>query len=175
MTTPDKPPLAGYRLLQVYALEQHYKVLEPLDAADSAQAEEQPAPDADERPFRVIWDWQMSDAGTFAVFLGIVVEPTSTVREEVRVGMIGEFAVQVGTPSLALRPFVQTSAPAILFPYLRETIQSLTGRGPFGGWTVPPINVMAMTSGYDFEGTTGAGQIRENPELVGLAEPSEQM
>jgi hypothetical protein len=160
MSERERVPRAGYRLDEVYALEQHHRLLAGDELDELPEGEE----DGD-RNFHVVWDWQLgTEARTFGVFLGIVVEPTRAVPEEVRIGMIGSFTIEGEVQSLGLRPFLLKSAPAILFPYLRETVRSLTGRGPFGGWTVPPVNMVALAESHDFEKATGTRDLREDPD-----------
>lgn len=44
------------------------------------------------------------------------------------------------TPDL----FARQNAVAIMFPYVREAISSLTGKGSAGSVFIPPINVVAL-------------------------------
>ncbi len=74
--------------------------------------------------------------------------------------------MEKGLASLSLQSFVQTAAPAILFPYAREIISALTGRGPYGAYYLPSINVAKLMQGYDFDSTSGAEELRDDPELA---------
>ncbi|HEX2094657.1 MAG TPA: hypothetical protein VHG28_19790, partial [Longimicrobiaceae bacterium] len=125
MTEIERVPRAGYLLGEVYTLEQHYKVLSPeeLGGGDLEDVSAEATEEEVERDFQIVWDWQIVREGVFAVFLGIGVHPTRQAPEEIRVAIIGEFAVEGEAQSLRFQPFVQVSAPAILFPYLRETVR----------------------------------------------------
>jgi preprotein translocase subunit SecB len=154
MKTPREAPTSGFHLLRVIAVQQ----------AHSIESEETGFPQA--RSFTVRWDWTVGDDRQFDVFLGVEVRPSRDAPERVVVGVVGEFQLELGVPSLSLQSFVQTAAPAILFPYVRETISSLTGRGPHGSYYLPSINVVRMMKSYDFEATSGAQELRENPDLA---------
>jgi preprotein translocase subunit SecB len=50
---------------------------------------------------------------------------------------------QEESATLKLEEFAKLQAPAILFPFVRETIHSMTSRTPYGPILLKPINVAA--------------------------------
>jgi len=162
MSSPDRVPGAGYRLDKVSALELVYRVVPP----------EEVTVDAEQRETTLYWDWRITEDHAFEVFMRGRVAGNSSAFEEVEVSLLGEFSFKP-SPSVSLDTFVRVHAPAILLPYIRETIGSLTGRGPFGAFHFPAINVVELGKSYDFAKSTGAAQLREDPALaerLGLSE-----
>lgn len=151
-------PASGFHLLRVITVHQEY----------SLASEEEVGAEGDNRRMTVNWDWSVSEDRQFDVFLGASIEGNQEAPERVNVGLVGEFVLDGSVPSMAFQTFVQTSAPAILFPYLRQIVSDLTGRGPYGPYYIPSVNVVRMMKQYDFDTTTGAGQLREDPALAKL-------
>ena len=151
----DKLPTSGYHLHRVVALEQSYKVVTPEDPGD----EDSP------RSVSLAWDWQVTGDDAFEVFMWGDLGPSGTDWDEITVSILGEFTFKPSR-SLSLERFVGVNAPAMLLPYLRETISALTARGPFGAYYLPSINVVEMGQRYDFVRTKGAAQLREDPDLA---------
>lgn len=55
----------------------------------------------------------------------------------------GAFNVQKGKDINQLKEFCEFNAPAIIFPYIRETVDSITARSRFPRMTIPLINMYA--------------------------------
>ena len=65
----------------------------------------------------------------------------------VEVQQAGIFRV-AGVPEEALRPFLSSAVPNILFPYARECITSLVSRGTFPQLNLAPVNFDALFMNY---------------------------
>lgn len=67
----------------------------------------------------------------------------------------GQFSVEDENPtSVPVASFAKTQAPAILFPYVRHAIASVTSGSRFGQLLLPPINIVALVSGIEAAGGT---------------------
>lgn len=149
---------SGYEILQVYALEQHYEVVD-------APAEEEAADG--EAPLGVSWDWRVLEGPNFEVQLGIEMPPTKELHELVRVRFV--LRARAGTNlSVPPRDFVCGPAIALLIPYIREAITSMSVRGPIGVRYLNPLNAHGLAAQFDFEQSRGASQLAENSELTAL-------
>jgi len=65
----------------------------------------------------------------------------------------GDFELGDLPEGLTPQSFAERNAPAIIFPYLRETLTSLTGRGAPGPVFIPPVNVTALIEGAKSRGS----------------------
>lgn len=161
MITKDKPnKSAGYRVERVYVGEQSYKVL------DDAELELMEETEGDERSIRFGWDWRPVAARRFEVALEIITEAKPDSAERAQVRVMGIFEAGPGEPAVPFADFIRINAPAILFPFAREVISAMTGRGPFGAFHIDPVNVPALLSEVDLEETTGARYLKANEELA---------
>ena len=81
-----------------------------------------------------------------SVELAIRVEADENVPQpyNVEVRYRGDFSFGELPEGLSRVSFARTNAAAILFPYVRETISSLTSRGSAGPLILPPVNVVAL-------------------------------
>ena len=149
-------PLSGYTLDRVFAQEQTF--------LGHANSEEFPTSTGDPRA-AVAWDWHLVDESRFTVALTLSIEPTRERPETVRVMMLGLFTRVGEVPSVEVLKFVQTHAPAIMMPYVREAVSSLTGRGYYGPVNLPPINVAALMLNFDIEATSGMKRARADRKL----------
>jgi preprotein translocase subunit SecB len=62
---------------------------------------------------------------------------------KLEVNILGIFEEQKDS-AISLKSFSEIQAPALLFPYLREAITSITARSPMGPLILPPTNVLAL-------------------------------
>ncbi|MEX2178628.1 MAG: protein-export chaperone SecB [Gemmatimonadaceae bacterium] len=53
---------------------------------------------------------------------------------------------QTDEPNMSLRDYVVKAGPAALYPFVRETLASLSGKGRFGPLWLPPMNLLALTT-----------------------------
>lgn len=161
MTQLDELPQTGYTLLQVYANAQHLEVKQPHSAASEGE-------------FDLGWDWQILGEDAFEVILRIGLHPTKLRHEEARVSICGRFRVNGQPKTVDFRSFVKTQAVAILFPFAREALASLTTRGFYGPFLLPPMNVARLLERSSFDETTGAKQMAAGvPHGILLAEGGE--
>jgi preprotein translocase subunit SecB len=70
--------------------------------------------------------------------------------------MIGIFSVTSENKNMELKEFAEYNAPALIFPYIRETIASTTTRAGIPPVVIPPINLTAI------KGKT-TGELKEEP------------
>lgn len=157
------PASSGYEILQIYALEQHYEVVSEGQPADEAAEDET----TEELPIRANWDWRVLHERDFEVQFGIEMPPTAEVHESIRVRFV--LRARAGK-DLTLQPFKFVMAPAIslLIPYIRETITSMSVRGPIGVRYLNPLNANALAGHFSFEKSIGARQLADDPDLAEL-------
>jgi preprotein translocase subunit SecB len=149
-------PTSGYRLDRVFAQEQTF--------IGYPNSEQFPASDGQPRA-TVGLDWRLVDEFQFTVVITLAIDPTRERPESIRVMMHGVFTRVGDSPTVPVMAFIQGHAPAILMPYVREAISSLTGRGYYGAMNLPPINVAMLMGNVDMEATTGMREARANPRL----------
>lgn len=75
----------------------------------------------------------------------------STVEDEnsiyrFRVEMLGLLVREKDAPNLALGEYVSKGGAALMFPFLREAVANITGRGRFGPIWLKPVNMLALTT-----------------------------
>jgi len=152
MTERKQAQTSGFRLRRVYAMEQVYELLD-VDAIEEGGPEE--------RDIGFGWDWRVVGERAFEVLIALTVRGNKSAPEEVRLVLIGAFEVSGNTTTVTISDFVQKMAPAILFPYAREIVSSLTGRGPYGTFHLPAMNVLKLMEDKDYSKSTGARQLKE--------------
>jgi preprotein translocase subunit SecB len=154
----------GYVLHRVYAAEISYNLVDVL--AEGSVPE-------DEASLAVRWDWRVLEGREFEVLLAARVEATKAQPHRVAAVIVGVFEAQGSHTTVGFKDFVRRNAAAILFPYVREVISSVSRRGPIAAIELPPLNIAAMAESYSFEATTGAEQIASDPttrESLGLSD-----
>lgn len=57
---------------------------------------------------------------------------------------VGIFLVEKDSENMGLKEFIQNNAPALMFPYIREQISSITSKSGIKPIVLPPINLMAL-------------------------------
>lgn len=58
--------------------------------------------------------------------------------------MIGIFSINPGEENYPLEQFGQENAAALIFPYIRETIASVTSKAGIPALLLPPLNIHAL-------------------------------
>jgi len=58
--------------------------------------------------------------------------------------LVGSFSIMQNDANMPLEQFAQTNAPALMIPYIRETISNITMRSGLKPVIIPPINVASM-------------------------------
>lgn len=154
---------AGYRLVNVYALQQSHRVVSVEDLSD---------PEEGQISFH--WDWRVDEwdnerdaVSSLSVKIELGVQGRQEQPESVTVELVGVFQVVGRHPSIGLEPFVMHAATAILLPYARERIASLMAAGPYGEKHFPILNVLRLMERMEFEKSAGAQQIAKRTADVG--------
>jgi preprotein translocase subunit SecB len=156
--TPSKAKRSGYKIERVYVAEQEYRVTDP-DAREESAA-------SDTREVAFGWDWRPLGPRRFEVVIEVSVEPSKDAPEVARVRLFGLFAAGSGELTIPFRDFVRHNAPAILFPYAREVVSTMTGRGPYGAFHIDPLNVREMTGGTTIDQTLGYKYLVDHPDVA---------
>lgn len=86
---------------------------------------------------------------TGAVSLVVATAPESTGLYRFHVEMVA-IVERVGEPNMDLREYLTNAGPATLYPFIRETVATLTGKGRFGSVWVPPMNFAALAQQMRF-------------------------
>ena len=168
MSPSDRSSAAGYRLSRVYVAEQEYRLVEPDGLRKAA--------DLDDREITFSWDWRPISRRRFEVLIEVIVQPTTLAPETARVRVIGVFEAEEGDLAVPFTDFVKIHASAILFPYAREVVSTVTGRGPHGAFHMNPINLPKMFEEIELAGSSGNEFLHLNPDIARdfeLLSPSE--
>jgi preprotein translocase subunit SecB len=132
--------VSGYRILNIALAESRFK-REPLVSTEATQAQQDSS---------VSVEYQISPEGNQV----LVTETFDYTRHRdgqneftAMIQMIGHFervaeADQEGVP--AVESFAKINAPAILYPYIREHLASLTSKAAVGTVILPPYNFMPV-------------------------------
>lgn len=122
---------------------------------------------ADDEGFLVGWDWQILGERRFEVMFGLSFNPTAERPERVKVVAHGRFLVTNPSTELPVPRFASHHAPAILFPFLREAISSLTSKGAIGPLLLDPLNISAVMGDLDPMRSTAGETLRTTPAVGG--------
>ncbi len=60
---------------------------------------------------------------------------------------IGFFSIIKGEENMDIKEYVRCNAPALMFPYVREHISSITGKSGINPVYLPPLNIKALLNG----------------------------
>ena len=85
--------------------------------------------------------------GRFAVPLTVTLTGMVEEKEAFKAvcQMVGIF-IKVGEPSLTVDKFSMVNGPAIVYPFVREHLASLTLKGAVGNFLLQPINFLAASN-----------------------------
>lgn len=155
MSNSQEIPLSGYHLERIYTNRQYFEGV----AIDDSISDEEPQ-------VGIGWDWRLRDEGIFEVLLSLTLPACRQRPEKVEVTIVGQFATIGDAQTVNLEQFVCKNAPAILLPYAREAISSLTGRGLLGPFYLPPLNLVEVMKGMDPSVAAGALQLKANPDAL---------
>ena len=111
------------------------------------------------------WDWAIEAADQFSVHLKFRVLPTKARPETVAVALAAGF-IRRGETTVPLLDFVSKHGPALMMPFVREIISSLTSRGLHGALLLPPFNVLAMMRNIDLNAAEGMRQLQSDADLA---------
>lgn len=160
--TEERLPDTGYRLIELIAFEQFCKLVNPDEVLETAA----------ERVSSFYWDWHPSGEREFSVWLTLVLHPSREIPEQVRVAFVGDFFIAVDEPATPLKEFVMRDAPAILFPYVREAVTSLTSRGISEPYVASPLDIgETLTTEFSFAASTGVAMLRDPAEAEAFGFP----
>lgn len=137
-------PVSGYRIEKVYSNTQ--KLCTKKDDGSVEPA------------ISVHWDWRAIDSEVFEVALQVTIEPSKGREEFVEAAVVGRFRQAIPEPTVTRDDFVRLQAPAMLLPYVREVISSLTNHGFYGTYYLPSLNVYLLMQDFDPAAATGAKQ-----------------
>ena len=158
---PDKAEASGasgYRIDGIYVSEQQYEQVDPDELRESKGD--------DDRNVTVAWDWRPLAPRRFEVVLEVSVEAVKQAPELARVRLLGLFEAVGHKPTIDFVEFLRFNAPAILFPFAREAISTMTGRGPNGAFHLNPINIHGLLSNSDMALTWGVRFLDDNPDVA---------
>lgn len=156
--TTDLEAASGYILERIHVAEQQYRSV----VAENLRDTQDPA----DRLVQLGWDWRPLGERRFEVVLELQCHPVTVAPEHAHVRLFGVFSAGPEVPAISFPSFVKVNATAILFPYAREVISTMTGRGPYGAFHLNPLNVAALAETFDMEQSSGAKFLSENPELA---------
>lgn len=142
-------PLSGYVIERIYTLHQLLEHKDPDEPATHGLVD-------------IGWDWRLvldADAPTFEVRLTATIEPSEERDDFIAASVVGQFRQAVETPVVPLLDFVRLQGPAILLPYVRQVLSSLTSVSYYGTYYLPPVNVQSLMADFDPEKTSGAKQL----------------
>jgi preprotein translocase subunit SecB len=126
-------------------------------------AETQSLPDTSLVEFS--WEWTAHSATVFDVILKAEAAACKPRPENLKVLLFGRFR-RTGEPKPNFKTFVTLNAVAILFPYLREAVSVLTGKGGVGAFYLNPINVEKWAATISLEASYGTRSLLDKPELA---------
>lgn len=106
------------------------------------------------------WDWRWNDADHFEVGLMLGMPPTANRPEKLEVAATAVFRVVGQSQTVKASNFAHVHAPALLFPYVRQVVDDLTSRSPYGRVLLPPTNVVALMVNFDPAEATGVKESR---------------
>lgn len=150
------PIKAGYRIDRIHVAQQQYELVDDVEGLV----------DGSERTINFGWDWRPIRPRTFEVIIRISLEPTKPTPERVSVRLVGTFTAEESEPSISFPSFVKANAVAILYPFAREAISAMTGRGPLGEFHLDPMNVTVLMSAFDLSRSAGALFLDQHPEIA---------
>ena len=106
------------------------------------------------------WDWRWNSHHHFEVGLLFGAPAGSSRPERMEVAATAIFRVVGESQTVPVPSFAYAHAPALLFPYIRQVVDELTSRSPFGRIVLPPTNVLALMTKFNAEEATGVRQPR---------------
>ncbi len=68
---------------------------------------------------------------------------------ELDFAMIGRFGVISDKENMSLDQFIKVNGPALMVPYIRETISNITMRSGLKPVIIPPINIVSMVQNQE--------------------------
>lgn len=172
--TPESEQLGtGYTVQRIYAVDQNYQALDP-DTEDLPES----------REVDFMWDWRVQEhlqggdeeestsegevleALVVDVAIGAQLAASERNPYVMRAMQVGQFRVGRSPELVPLHQFVRLNGVAIVLPYLRETLASLSERGPSAAYHLPVLNVKKLMEDVPHEHAQGWDTLTENPDLA---------
>lgn len=107
------------------------------------------------------WDWRWKDHDHFEVGLLLSAPPLDARPEKVQVSVNAVFRVVGEVQTVPVAQFAHGHAPALVFPYIRQVVDELTSRSPYGRVLLPPTNIVALMANFDV--AEASGNKRQRP------------
>ena len=145
MGAPETAP-SGYVLEHFFFQRQFAELVDPTTIDKDAPAS----------AFRMSWDWAWDSKDGFTVSLTLALLESQLRPERIELTLVARFHQEGESGPLTIDNFARYSAPAMMFPYLRQQVTSLTWAGPIGPLVLPPMNIIQMMEGMDPNDTTAA-------------------
>jgi preprotein translocase subunit SecB len=74
----------------------------------------------------------------------LIIELSVKLFDGFELTVIGIFGTKEDEKNMELEQFAESNAPALLFPYIREIVSSITAKSPLPTLRLPPINLVAL-------------------------------
>ena len=84
------------------------------------------------------------DATKGLVLLSAETRPNNPGCYQFKVEMAGLFETETGAENMTMADYLQGPAIAAMFPFLREAVANITGRGRFGSVWLKALNIAAI-------------------------------
>lgn len=81
-----------------------------------------------------------------------------------QIEMVALVEAEVPSPNLSVHDYLTKMGPTMLFPFLREAVAAVTGRGRFGAVWIKPMNLSNLSLEAETAGAAG-------PEAEGQSTP----
>lgn len=85
-----------------------------------------------------------SDKTKATILLEVTIKDSEQSNFFIDCEMVGHFSVIQGDENLDLNQFLNINAPALIFPYVRETISNITMRAGIKPIILPPMNMQLV-------------------------------
>lgn len=142
----ENEKLSGYAIERVYTTHQELRQKARTEIAAEGGA------------MTFGWDWRWLKRPVFEVRILVGIEATVERPEAITTNVVGRFS-QVGDgPSIAIEKFVRLQAVAILLPYARQFLSSLSANSQHGAYYLPTLNVNVLMKDVDTSKSTAAKQ-----------------
>ena len=102
------------------------------------------------------WDWRWKDYEHLEVGLLFSGPPLDARPEKIEVSVNAVFRVVGDAQTVPAAQFAHGPAAALIFPYIRQVVDELTSRSPYGRVLLPPTNVVALMASFAPAEASGA-------------------
>jgi|SRR5689334_15943649 len=106
------------------------------------------------------------DEKTGFIRISVQTKPEERPLYSIDVAMMALFAVAEKEENLPLKQYLHTAAPAMLYPFVREAVASITWRGRFGPVWLAPFNISVAMAEPSGEAPIPLPKIRKAPKVA---------